>query len=172
MKHFIQTVMNTICGVLLMMGLIVTGCQQPDAMLEQNRALADRFHMDIFLQGKLDVADEILSSDFVAHAPAPPDFTEGPEGVKRWSIALRTGFPDDMWIKHHETIAEGDLVMIRWEGGGTHTGDLMGIPASGNTVAFTGFDLFRIEGGKIVEMWQEQDVLGMMQQIGALPTPE
>ena len=172
MKRFIQTVMNPVCGVLLLMVLMVTGCQQPSAMLEQNKALADRFHMDIFVAGTLDVADEILSSDFVAHAPVPPEFTTGPEGVKKWATALRTGLPDDIWIKHYETIAEGDLVMIRWEGGGTHTGDLMGVPASGNPVTVTGFDLFRIVDGKIVEMWQEQDVLGMMQQIGALPAPE
>jgi len=172
MKHFIQTVMSPIYGVLLMMVLLVTGCQQPGAKLEQNKTLAHRFHMDIFVDGRLDVADEILSSDFVAHAPVPPEFTEGPEGVKKWSTALRTGLPDDLWIEHYETIAEGDLVMIRFAGGGTHTGELMGIPPSGNNIKVTGFDLFRIDDGKIVEMWQEQDVLGMMQQTGALPAPE
>ncbi len=172
MKHYNQTVKNTLYGVLSMMVLIATGCQQPDAMLEQNKALADRFHTDIFVQGNLDVADEILSSDFVAHAPVPPEFTEGPEGIKKWSTALRTGFPDDLWIEHYQIIAEGDLVMVRFAGGGTHTGELMGVPPSGNSVTVTGIDLFRIEGGKIVEMWQEQDVLGMLQQIGALPAPE
>lgn len=171
MKHFIQTVMNPICGVLLMMVFTVTGCQQTDAMLEQNKTLAHRFHMDIVVEGKLDVADEILSSDFVAHAPVPPEFTKGPEGFKKWATALRNGIPD-IWMKHHETIAVGDLVMVRWEGGGTHTGELMGVPASGNSVTVTGIDLFRIEGGKIVELWQEQDVLGMLQQMGALPAPE
>lgn len=172
MKHFIQTGMKTIWGVPLMMVLIVTGCQQPAAMLEQNKTLAHRFHMDILVEGRLDVADEILSSDFVAHSSAlPPEFSKGPEGIKKGCTAYRTGLPD-IWVKHYETIAEGDLVMIRWEGGGTHTGELMGIPASGKAVAWTGFDLFRIEGGKIVEMWQEQDVLSFMQQIGALPAQE
>jgi len=118
------------------------------------------------------MADEILSGDFLAHAFVPPEFTKGPEGLKKWATVLRTGIPDDLWVKHYETIAEGDPVMIRWEGGGTHTGDLMGVPVSGNAVTVTGIDLFRIVGGRIVEMWQEQDVLGMMQQTGALPTPE
>jgi len=57
MKHLIQTVMNPICGVLLMMVLMVTGCQQPGAKLEQNKVLAHRFHMDIVVAGTLDVAD-------------------------------------------------------------------------------------------------------------------
>jgi len=140
-------------------------------MSEESKTLAHRFHMDIVVEGKLNVADEILSSDFVAHAPVPPEFTKGPEGFKKWATALRTGLAG-IWMKHYETIAEGDLVMIRWEGGGMHTGDLMGVPPSGNSVTVTGIDLFRIVGGKIVEMWQEQDVLGMMQQIGALPPPE
>ena len=140
-------------------------CQQK----VDNQVIAHRFHMDIVVEGKLDVADEILSSDFVAHAPVPPEFTKGPEGFKKWATALRNGIPD-IWVKHYETIAEGDLVMIRWEGGGTHTGDLMGVPASGNSLTVTGIDLFRLVDGKIVEMWQEQDVLGMMQQMGAIPS--
>lgn len=172
MKHLIQTLMITICGVLLMMILITTGCQKSNAQLEENKALADRFHMDIFIKGNLDAADQILSSDFVAHAPVPPEFTKGPEGIKKWATAMRTGFPDDLRVKHLQTIAEGDLVMIRWEGGGTHTGVLMGTPASGNPVTVTGIDIFRIVNGKIVEMWQEQNVMDMMQQIGAMPTPE
>ncbi|MFC1583759.1 ester cyclase [Candidatus Neomarinimicrobiota bacterium] len=172
MKHFIQPVLSNLSGVLLMMAFMATGCQQPDAMLEQNKILADRFHTDIIVGGNLDVADEIISSDFVAHAPLPPEFTKGPEGVKLWATAYRTGMPNDLSVKHFETIAEGDLVMIRFEGGGTHEGVLMGVPPSGNYVTVTGIDLFRIEDGKIVEMWQELDVLGMMQQIGALPAPE
>jgi len=171
MKYFTQTVMNTICGVPLMMVLILTGCQQPDARLEQNKALADRFNMDIFVDGKLDVADEILSSDFVAHALVSPEFTSGPEGIKKWATSMRNSL-SDVWINHYETIAEGNLVMTRWEGGGIHTGEMAGVPASGNSIKITGFDLFRIEGGKIVELWQEQNVLGMLQQLGALPAPE
>ena len=83
---------------------------------------------------------------------------------------MQRGVPD-IWVKRYETITEGDLVVIRWECGGTHTGNLMGVPASGNEVRVTGIDLFRIEDGQIAELWQEQDVLGMMQQIGALPLP-
>ena len=153
--------------VSLIVLLMTSGCQNSSA---SNKVLAHRFHMDIFKQGKLDVADEILSRDFVAHVPGlPPEFTNGPEGVKKWASALRSGL-SDIQITHHETIAEGDKVVIRWTGSGIHTGEMFGIPASGKSVNQTGFDLFRIANGKIVEMWQEADYLGMMRQIGAIPS--
>jgi predicted ester cyclase len=119
--------------------------------------------------GKLDVADEILSRDFVAHAPAPPEFTRGPDGVKKWATSLRAGFPNDIWITHPHIVAEGDLVAIHWESGGTHEGEMMGIPPTGKQTKITGFDLFRIADDKIIEMWQDWNVLDFMQQLGALP---
>jgi predicted ester cyclase len=61
--------------------------------------------------------------------------------------------------------------MIRWTMSGTHQGELMGIAATGKRMTVTGFDLFRIAGGKIVEMWQDADQLGMLQQLGAIPAP-
>lgn len=138
-------------------------------MSETNKQLADRFHMDIFQAGKLDVADEILSKDFAWHgAMAPPQEPCGPEGVKQVAKAMISAFPDRK-ITHHDTIAEGDKVLIRWSMSGTHQAELMGIPRTGKSVNITGFDHFRIAGGKIVEMWQVADQLGMMQQLGVIP---
>jgi predicted ester cyclase len=140
-------------------------------MSEQNKALADRFHMDIFQNGNLAVADEILSNDFAWHGGmGPPGGQRGPEGTKQVATALIAAFPDRQ-ITHDDTIAEGDKVLIRWSMAGTHKGDLMGIAPTGKRVTVTGFDHFRISGGKIVEMWQEVDQLGMMQQLGVIPAP-
>ncbi len=55
---------------------------------------------------------------------------------------------------------------------GTHQGDLMGVPASGNTVDFPVIEIYRIAGGRVAEGWAVLDVMGVMQQIGAIPTPE
>jgi steroid delta-isomerase-like uncharacterized protein len=138
---------------------------------EGNKALADRFHMDVFQEENLNVADEILSPDFVWHgALGPGEDQRGPEGTKEVASAVIGAFPDRR-ITHEDIIAEGDKVLIRWSLSGTHQGELMGIPATGRRVTVTGFDLFRIEGGKIVEMWQEADQLGMMQQLGVVPEP-
>lgn len=140
-------------------------------MANDNKALADRFHTDIFQAGRLDVADEILSPDLVIHAPGyPPEWARGPAGTKQLASAIIDGIPDRR-IAHHETIAEGDLVMVRWSMTGTHGGDLMGVPPTGEPIDVTGFDLFRIADGKIAEVWQNWDQLGLMQQIAAIPAP-
>ncbi len=139
-------------------------------MSDFNKQLAERFHNDIFLAGRLEVADEILSPSFVAHGPVPPEFATGPAGVKQWAQSLRGGCPDDLWITHHQIIAEGDLVMVRWQSGGTQTGEMLGIPPTGKTTNVTGVDLFRIADGKITELWQEWDVMQYMQQLGVIPS--
>jgi steroid delta-isomerase-like uncharacterized protein len=135
-------------------------------MSQANKDLAERFHMDIFVAGRLEAADEILSADFTAHPPVHPDFARGPNGVKLWANTLRSAIPD-MAISHSHVTAEGDLVTVRWESSGTHNGALMGVPPSGNFVRTSGIDLFRIADGRIAELWQEWDSLGFMQQIGA-----
>ena len=140
-------------------------------MSERNKQLAERFHTDIFKAGKLEVAEEILAPDFTIHAPGyPPEWTRGPEGTKQLAQAIRSGLPD-LGITHDDVIAEGDRVMIRWTSTGTHNGEMMGVPATGKQVTLTGFDLFRVEGEKLAELWQNWDQLGLMQQIGAIPSP-
>ena len=137
-------------------------------MAEGNKALADRFHMDIFQEGNLAAADEILSPDFVYHGSlGPGEDQRGPEPTKQVASGVIAAFPDRR-ITHEEIIAEGDKVLIRWVLRGTHQGELMGISPTGRSVTVTGFDLFRIEGGKITEMWQEADELGMLQQLGVI----
>ena len=69
-----------------------------------------------------------------------------------------------------DQIAEGDRVVSRWTGTGTHQGEFMGVPATGNKVTVTGIGIDRIEGGKIVEHWEQFDAMGMMQQLGAIPS--
>ncbi|MFL6435769.1 MAG: ester cyclase [Nitrososphaeraceae archaeon] len=122
-----------------------------------NEALARRFHMDIFQQGKLEVADEILASDFVWRNPIiPPELQRGPENVKKIAAEIIDAMPDRQ-ITHDDTIAKGDRVMIRWTLTGTAKRELFGIPPSDKPISVIGFDLFRIssEGKKIVEMWQQ-----------------
>ena len=122
-----------------------------------NEALAHRFHMDIFQQGKLEVADEILASDFVWRNPIiPPELQRGPESVRKIASEIIDAMPDRQ-ITHDDTIAKGDKVMIRWTLTGTTKRELFGISPSDKPISVIGFDLFRIssEGKKIVEMWQQ-----------------
>lgn len=142
-----------------------------DRAADAKKTLADRFHMDIFQRGDLACADEILTRDFRLNGPGyPPEWCRGPEGTRLLAQAIITALPDRR-IMHDETICEGDLVCIRWSMSGTHAGDLMGVPPTGRKVQVTGFDLFRIQGDRIAECWQNWDQLGLMQQIGAIPVP-
>jgi steroid delta-isomerase-like uncharacterized protein len=122
----------------------------------RNEAIAHRFHMNIFQEGKLEMADEIIASDFVWRNPIiPSESQHGPESVKKIASAVIEAMPDRQ-ITHDDTIAKGDKVMIRWTMTGTIKRELFGISPSDKPTSMIGFDLFRIsDEGKIVEMWQQ-----------------
>ena len=126
---------------------------------QENENLARRFHMEIFREGKLAVADEILAPDFVLRNPIlPSEFTYGPKGVKKFASVVAESSPG-YEIIHHDTISNEDKVLIRWTYTGMLKKEMLGIPPSDKPVTITGFDLFRIAAnGKIVEMWQQFNV--------------
>jgi steroid delta-isomerase-like uncharacterized protein len=133
-----------------------------------NEALAHRWHMDLFQAGKLEAADEILAPEFVFHMPAQD--VRGPEESRQLAIAFRTAFPD-LQIAHEDAVAAGDKVAIRWTARATHRGDFQGVPPTGKTIKMRGIDFFHLRGGKIAEAWIDFDVLGMLQQMGAVAAP-
>ena len=122
---------------------------------EKNEALAIRYHDDIFQKGKLDVADEILSPDFVIHIPVlPEDLRRGPEGTKKYASEIIAAVPDRKLV-HDDILTKGDKVLIRWTSSGTNTGPLFDNPPAGKPFVATGFDLFRISNAKIMDLWQQ-----------------
>ena len=125
----------------------------------ENEALAHRFHMEIFQEGKLSVADEILTPDFVLRNPIlPSELIHRPEGVTKFASLVGDSSPE-FQIIHHDAIYNGDKVMIRWTFTGVLKKEMLGIQPSGEPVTITGFDLFRISSdGKIAEMWQQFNV--------------
>jgi len=141
-------------------------------MSEENKDLARRFMEEAYNKGNVDFIDEVVASDYVAHDPNSPEGTGGgADGAKQFVETYRSAFPD-LQMTVEDLIAEGDKVVVRWTARGTHQGELMGIPPSGNRVEVTGISVDRIEGGKFVEGWSNYDALGMMQQIGAVPMAE
>ena len=137
---------------------------------EDNKALVRRWFEEVVSQGKLALADELLGDpDYVIHFPGSPD-PIGQEGHKQLVAMFRTGFPD--WREVVEDmIAEGDRV-VSATGYGTHEGEFQGIPPTGKKVTVAGIGIDRVAEDKIVEKWAAFDALGMMQQLGAIPTPE
>jgi steroid delta-isomerase-like uncharacterized protein len=138
---------------------------------EENKAIARRADEELFDRGNLDVADELFAPNFVFHDPASGEDWHGPESVKQYAAMLRAAFPDLRYTVEDQ-IAEGDKVATRYIASGTHQGDLMGIAPTGNRVEITGISITRIEDGKIEEIWENYDTLGMMQQLGVIPFPE
>jgi steroid delta-isomerase-like uncharacterized protein len=134
---------------------------------EQNKAIVRRAFEEPW-EGNLDIVDELVASDYVGHDPATPEPLHGPEGVKEFISTYRTAFPDAR-IRVEEQLAEGDLVATRWSGRGTHEGELMGIEPTGRRVSVSGLTISRLEGGKIVEEFQNWDTFGMLQQLDAIP---
>jgi steroid delta-isomerase-like uncharacterized protein len=132
---------------------------------EENKALARRVLEEMFNKGNLDVADELLATDYVDHDPAMPEDIHGPEGFKEYVGAYRSAF-SDLHLEIEEQIAEGDLVTTRWTGTGTHDGELAGIPPTGNRVTLPGMEIVRISDGKLVEGWEGYDMMTLMRQLG------
>jgi steroid delta-isomerase-like uncharacterized protein len=138
-------------------------------MSDQNKALARRAIEEVFNQGKLNVIDELVASNATFHdANVPGGKFTGPEGMKQFVQIYRTAFPD-IHITIEDQVAEGDKVVTRWTGRGTHKGDLMGIKPTNKQATVTGTDVERYQNGKVVESWASYDMLGMLQQLGVVP---
>lgn len=136
-------------------------------MSERNARVVRRAFDEVYNQGRLDVVDELVSRDFVAHAGSRE--IHGPEGMKQYVAALREAFPD-LHLTIHDQVAEGDRVATRWTASGTNTGQLHGLAPTWKPGTVAGIDIERIVGGVAVECWIHFDELGLLQQLGAIPT--
>ena len=146
------------------------GTQEMSVSAEENKAIARRWFEELFNAQNFDVAHEITAQDAVNHDPTLTDLPSGPEGDRHVVNLYHGAFPDAQ-ITVEDQIAEGDRVVTRWTGRGTHQGELLGVAPSGNRVEISGMTINRVTGGKIAETWTNYDALGMMQQIGAIPSP-
>jgi steroid delta-isomerase-like uncharacterized protein len=137
--------------------------------IESNKAVIRRGFEEGINQGNLNVFDELVAPSYVNHTfPAP---VTGPDAMKGAVQAFKTGFPD-MRITLEDVLAEGDRVATRGYFTGTHNGEFNGIPATGKSIKVNYCDIWRLENGKPVENWVQIDMMGMLQQLGVIPTPE
>ncbi len=135
---------------------------------EENKAIVRRFFEDGPSKGNLNIANELLSSDFTLHVPLP--VSSGINGIKEVITSCRAAF-EHLNVTIEDMIAEGDNVAARFTAHGIHKGDFMGLPATEKTITMTGIEIFRIKDGKIVELWGEANLLGLMQQLRNFPSP-
>lgn len=132
---------------------------------EENKKIVLRSFKD-FDKGELKTIEGLTASNFIDHNPLPGQ-AQGIEGVKQASGIYRAAFPDAK-IVVEDQIAEGDKVVIRWTGRGTHKGEFLGAPASNKPVDLRGISIFRVANGKIVEQWSELNLFNIMQQIKSI----
>jgi predicted ester cyclase len=140
------------------------------ATLEANRLIGHRVLLEIWSQGRLELADDLYAPDYVDHvARGPePEEVQGPGGLKAAVTLFRTAFPD-LQYSIDDDMAEGDLVMTRFSARGTHLGPFLGAAPTGKEISYTGIDVNRVAGGRIVESWVQYDALGLLQQLGLAP---
>ena len=138
-------------------------------MSAETKGISRRLIEEAFNKGNLDVVDELVAPEFVNHDAALPEPTIGIEATKASIRGYRDAFPD-LRLTIELQVAEGDYVTTRWSARGTHQGDLMGMPATGKQATVTGITVDEIVGGRLVESWTNWDTLGMLQQLGAVPS--
>jgi steroid delta-isomerase-like uncharacterized protein len=134
--------------------------------VEENEALVRRFYDEVWNKGNVEVASEVFAEDYVRHDLRPTQALPGPEGQMRIAAEFRTAFPD-LRMELDLILGEGDLVAARWTTRGTNTGPWGARPATGMPATFSGVNIFRFRDGKVVELWNHRDDLGLMQQLGA-----
>ena len=119
-------------------------------------------------QGNLDGYLELYAENVTVHGYPPG--VEGKAGVSEFYAGFAKALPD-VELTAEDVIAEGDKVAVRYRLRGTHSDELMGVPATGKAVDVEGQSFFRFEDGRVAERWQSLDAVGLMTQIGALPAP-
>jgi steroid delta-isomerase-like uncharacterized protein len=134
-----------------------------------NAALVRRV-FDEFNHSNLAVFAESASPDFVDHNPPPGASSGSLDGVIAAFRALRDAVPD-LQFEPDQIIADGDRVGVRATLRGTHSQPILGIPPTGKPFAMSSLHIFRIADGRIAEHWANQDELGLLQQLGAIPSP-
>jgi steroid delta-isomerase-like uncharacterized protein len=122
----------------------------------KNKALVRTFFEEAWGKGNVAAVDEFMAAEYVEH-PRPSTLPSGTEGLKQLIAAYRTAFPD-LKMTLDDIFAEGEMVAFRWSVSGTHLGDWLGVPPTGNHVRATGITVFRIAGGKVVESWTSIDL--------------
>lgn len=131
------------------------------AVEEQNKALAIRF-TDAYQKGDIAAVREICSPDFIEHGVGQTFSLEQVIETLKGNMAIFSDFT----IIAEDMIAKGDRVAVRYLAKVTHTGEGLGIPATGKKAESTGIEILRCENGKIAEAWTAEDVLGLLTQLG------
>lgn len=135
---------------------------------ERNKAILRRVCDEIMNQGKLSVAFELFTPTFLRNdLVSLIDGVRGASGVKDVIGMVREAIPD-IHATIEDMVAEGDKVVARFTLRGTHEAEFLGVPATGRPISIAVINIYRFEDGRVAEVWQLPDALGLMRQLGAV----
>jgi predicted ester cyclase len=131
---------------------------------QENKVLVRRFIDEVFVKGNPDAVDKFVTPDFTPHS-----WGKMPSGIEPLKQATRRvhGGLTGVSFKIEDMIVEDDKVAVRVTAHGKHTGEFMGMPATGKEYTISETHIFHIRDSKIAEHWRDADMLGMMQQLDA-----
>ena len=135
--------------------------------IEANKLAMRRF-TEFINTADQNLGEELIAADAQFRVPGRPESMRGLAGYMNVLRMMRSGFSDVQWSLE-ETIAEGDKIAARFTMRGTHDGTFFGVPATGRKIEVRAMNFYRLAGGKFVEEYGQPDLLGLLQQIGAMP---
>lgn len=137
-------------------------------MAVDNKAIVRRLYEEVWNKRKFEFMNVLVSPSHALHGPSFSGSSIGPEAYTQVMILYTVGYPD-LRFSIEEMIAEGEKVVCYWTITGTHKGEFMGIPATGKKISVDGITIHHVTKGKIMDSYVSMDMLGMMQQLGAIP---
>ena len=134
--------------------------------IEENKDVVRRFVAECVNTHREDLLDQFVAADVTMY-PGTPDSAEATHGIDELRQAYRRFriLVPDMQVTHELLVAEGPYVVARWTTTGTHASQLSGVPASGKEIRWGGTDTYRIEDGRIVEWWRNDDFAGLLRRL-------
>ena len=133
-------------------------------------SIVSRIADEIWTQGNLDVCDEVMAPAAPYHGPHMPNGVGDRETWRNAISMYRRAFPDSRVTYDALHVCE-DIVVGRWTATGTQTGPLPGLEPTGKPISIGGISIYRMADGKIVETWEQLDMLGMWRQLGVVTLP-
>lgn len=133
---------------------------------EENKALARRFYEEVWNLGNSEFAYEVFAAEYVRHDLRPTQALPGPAGQKKIADDFRAAFPD-LEVTVDLIVGEENFVVGRWTASGTHRGTWGMLEPTGRRATFSAVNIFRFEKGKVAEIWNHRDDLGLIEQVGA-----